>query len=50
VEVIMSLGGSLCDEMHLKEELPPRPNITYTEQQLKEEKEKIHKKLLLMDY
>jgi hypothetical protein len=31
VEVNKSLGGSLADPMHLKEKLPARPNLTYTE-------------------
>jgi len=43
VEVIKSLGGSLSDEMHLKEELPQRATA-YTDQEIKEAKEKIHNK------
>jgi hypothetical protein len=30
VEVLKSLRGSLCDEIHLKEELPQRANAVYT--------------------
>ena len=33
VKVIKSLGGSLDDPMRLKEELPSRQNVTYTDQQ-----------------
>jgi hypothetical protein len=40
---IKSLGGSLCDEMHLREELPPRAN-TYTDDEIKQAKERIHDK------
>jgi hypothetical protein len=41
VEVIKSLGGSLCDPMHLKEELPTLLNIVYTDQQIEDTKEKL---------
>jgi len=42
VEVIKSLGGSLCDPMHFKEELPNLQNGgAYTEQQMQEAKERI---------
>jgi hypothetical protein len=35
VDVIKSLGGSLVDDMHLKDELPERePRNGYTEEQL----------------
>jgi hypothetical protein len=44
VEVIKSLGESLVDPMHLKEELPVRPNITYHAQEMNEAKERIHDK------
>jgi hypothetical protein len=40
VEVIKSLGGSLCDPMHLKEELPQR-NATYTDQEINEANDRI---------
>jgi len=43
IEVIKSLGGSLSDEIHLKEELPQRATA-YTDQEIKETKEKIHNK------
>jgi hypothetical protein len=38
VDVIKSLGGTLCDDMHLKEELPDRdhPRNGWTEQQKKD--------------
>jgi len=42
IEVIKSLGGSLCDEMHLREELPPRANVVYTDQEIRQAKERIH--------
>ena len=43
VDVIKSLGGSLCDDMHMKEELPDqdRPRGGYTEQQRREARERI---------
>jgi shikimate kinase len=44
IEVIKSLGGSLCDEMHLREELPPRANVVYTDQEIRQAKERIHDK------
>jgi hypothetical protein len=44
VEVLKSLRGSLCDEIHLKEELPQRANAVYTAQQIKEARERIHDK------
>ena len=44
VEVIKSLEGSFVDPMHLKEELPVRPNITYTEQEMNEVEERIQDK------
>jgi len=44
VEVLKSLRGSLCDEIHLKEELPQRANVVYTAQQIKEARERIHDK------
>jgi hypothetical protein len=31
-EVIKSLGGSLCDDLNLKNELPNIPNVKYTDQ------------------
>jgi hypothetical protein len=41
VEVIKSLGGSLCDDMHLDDELPKlRPANGYTQQQYKEARER----------
>ena len=43
IEVIKSLGGSLSDEIRLKEELPQRATA-YTDQEIKETKEKIHNK------
>jgi hypothetical protein len=43
VDVIMSLGGSLCDDLHLIDELPERePRGGYTEEQKREAQEKIH--------
>jgi hypothetical protein len=46
VDVIKSLGGSLCDDMHMKEELPDqdRPRGGYTEQQRREARERIQNK------
>jgi len=48
VDVIKSLGGSLCDDMHLKEELPDRnrPRGEYTEQQRTEVRERIQNKTI----
>jgi hypothetical protein len=48
VDVIKSLGGTLCDDMHLKEELPEqnRPRGGYTEQQKNEARERIHDKTI----
>ena len=43
VEVIKSLGGSLSDEMHLKDEFPQRATV-YTDQEIKEAKERFHNK------
>jgi len=45
VEVIKSLGGSFSDEMHLKDELPQRATV-YTDQEIKEAKERIHNKTM----
>jgi hypothetical protein len=44
VEVIKSLGGSLCDEMHLREELPQGANVVHTAQKIQEAIERIHDK------
>ena len=41
VEFIKSFGGSLSDDMHLKEELPQGATI-YSDQEIKEAKERIH--------
>jgi len=41
VDVIKSLGGSICDPMHFKEQLPSLPNAVYTDQQIEEAKERI---------
>jgi hypothetical protein len=41
VDVIKSLGGSLIDEMHLVDELPPRLVTGYTDVQLSQAKERI---------
>jgi hypothetical protein len=42
VEVIQSLGGSLCDDMHLTDELPARaPQNGYTEEQYAEARKRI---------
>jgi len=46
VEVIKSLGGSLCDDMHLQDELPARPQNGYTEAQSKEARGKTLDKTL----
>jgi hypothetical protein len=48
VDVIKSLGGSLCDDMHLKEELLDRnrPRGGYTEQQKTEARERIQNKTI----
>jgi uncharacterized LabA/DUF88 family protein len=46
VEVIKSLGGSLCDDMHLNDELPARPPSGYTDVQYKEVKKRILNKTL----
>ncbi len=48
VDVIKSLGGTLCDDMHLKEELPEqnRPRGGYTEQQKNEARERIQDKTI----
>jgi hypothetical protein len=46
-EVIKSLGGSLVDEMHLKDELPKRePRGGYTDQQIKAAKSRIKDKTI----
>jgi hypothetical protein len=42
IKVIKSLGGSLCDDMYLKKESPARPNVVYTDQQIKDARERIH--------
>lgn len=45
VDMIISLGGSLSNDMHLKDELQGRePRGGWTENQLKEAREKIHNK------
>jgi hypothetical protein len=45
VDMIISLGGSLSDNMHLKDELQGRePRGGWTQAQLKEAREKIHNK------
>jgi hypothetical protein len=42
VDVIKSLGRSLCDDMHLVDKLPAtRPRNGYTKDQYKEAREKI---------
>jgi len=48
VDVIKSLGGTLCDDMHLREELPERdrPRNGYTEQQKREARERIQNKTI----
>jgi hypothetical protein len=46
VEVIKGLGGSLCDDMHLSDELPTRPPSGYTDIQYKEARERILNKKL----
>jgi len=46
VEVIKSLGGSLCDDMHLNDELPARPPSGYTDVQYEKVKERILNKTL----
>jgi len=47
VEVIKSLGGSLCDDMHLIDELPmPRPVNGYTDHQYSEARERILNKTI----
>jgi len=48
VEVIQSLGGSLCDNMYIDDELPPTnaPASGYTPQQSWDARERIHKKTL----
>jgi hypothetical protein len=44
VEVFKSLGGSLCDDMHLVDELPLPAKINgYTDQQYKDARERILK-------
>jgi hypothetical protein len=42
IKVIKSLGGSLCDDMYWKKELPARPNVVYTDQQIKDARGRIH--------
>jgi hypothetical protein len=45
VYMIINLGGSLSDDMHLKDELQGRePRGGWTQAQLKEAREKIHNK------
>jgi hypothetical protein len=44
VDVIKSLGGSLCDDMHLIHELPPRPRGGYTDEQYRTARETIWEK------
>ncbi len=44
VEVIKSLGGSLCNDMHLKDELPNRSKIMYGDQKIKDARDRIHNK------
>jgi hypothetical protein len=47
VDVIKSLGGSLVDDMHLKDELPERePRNGYTAEQLAEARKKIQNKTI----
>jgi hypothetical protein len=47
VDVIKSLGASLCNDMHLKDESPERePRGGYTEEQKKEAQERIHNKTI----
>jgi len=48
VDVIKSMGGSLCDDMHMKEELPDQdhPRGGYMEQQRWEAREHIQNKTL----
>jgi len=46
-EVLKSLGGSLVDEMHLKDELPTRePQGGYTAQQIEDAKARIRDKTI----
>jgi len=45
VDMIISLGGSLSDDIHLNHDLPERePRGGYTDQQLKDAKKTIHEK------
>jgi len=48
VEVIRSLGGSLCDDMQIDDELPPTnaPTSGYTPQQYRDARERIQNKTL----
>jgi hypothetical protein len=47
VDVIKSLGGSLADDMHLKDELPERePRNGYTAEQLAGARKKIQNKTI----
>lgn len=47
VDVIKSLVGLLCDDMHLKDELPERePRGRYTEEQKREAQDRIHNKTM----
>jgi hypothetical protein len=46
VEVIKSLGGFLCNDMHLSDELPTRPPSGYMDVQYKEARERILNKTL----
>ncbi len=41
VDVIKSLGGMLCDDMHLNDELPARPATGYTQDQYRWARKKI---------
>jgi hypothetical protein len=45
VDIIKSLGGSLCDDMHLQDNIPARPARGYTDAQYKTARETILNKI-----